>query len=307
MYLKDERPRFSLPARALSLAADADADDLRVLLFLGLSTENGEDADAPRIAKALGLSEAAARSALKFWRGAGFLQEDAPQKEKTKSKPGRKKTLPHLSASALAELGESDAVFRAFVDLAQETAGWIFNENEIAILASLYRDLGLSTDYILELIAYLVCEKEKPLRYVERVAYDLALEKEIRTPQALEEWIAARQTYEGGEGIVRKLFGLGARKLSEKEQVMVASWFADFGYGEPMIALAYEKTVNATGKASIAYANAILTSWHNSGCKTPEEVAAHGEEQTAPQSFDVGAAFENALNRSYQKKDGDQT
>jgi len=297
VYLKEEEPSFSLPARALTLAADADADDLRVLLFLGLAAKEGEDADASRIAKELHLSDAAVRSALKFWRGAGFLQDEKPQR-KTK-KTLRKKSPAHLSGAALAALAEEDAVFRSFVDAAQETAGWIFNESEISILAALYRDLGLSTDYILELIGYLVTEKEKPLRYVERVAYDLAIDKDIRTTAQLEEWIAARQTYEGGEGIVRKLFGLGARKLSEKEQGMVSAWFSDFGFTEPMIALAYEKTVNATGKASIAYANAILTAWHKDGCKTPEEVAG-GTEAAATQSFDVADAFENALRRSYQ-------
>ena len=52
---------------------------------------------------------------------------------------------------------------------------------------------------------------------------------------------------------------------------MLDAWIG-YGYGEEIIRMAYEVTVNATGNASIPYANSILTRWHEAGMKTSEDV-----------------------------------
>ena len=77
---------------------------------------------------------------------------------------------------------------------------------------------------------------------------------------------------------------------------------------DELVALAYEKTVDATGKASIPYANSILAAWHEKGIKKPDDVeklparAQKGAEKT-PQSFDVEDVFNRAINRSYGGED----
>lgn len=314
-----------LPRAVEPLLADADAADLRVLIYAALRDADGEDFEPKDAASALALTESEVRSSIKFWRGAGLVGVSRrPAAEKAAEaaaeaaapgadasapadKPLRNKAPMQLSGAELCRVAKENADFSALLHAAQQTAGWIFNESEIGIVASLYASLHLSGEFILNLIGYYVCKKEMPLRYVEKVAYDLC-DKGITTPEALEEWLRRREESETHEGIVRRLFGLGQRTLTEKERAAVDSWFGLFGYGEDMVRAAYEKTVNTIGKASIAYAASILRAWHEAGYKTPADVeAAKGTKRAKPaaksgkqpQSFDTEDFFEKALRRSY--------
>lgn len=312
-----------LPRAVEPLLADADASDLRVLVYAALRTADGADFEAKDAAAALALSESEVRSSVKFWRGAGLLgasRRTAAEKADAAvptaaadvpapaDKPLRDKRPMRLGGAELCRVAKENADFPALLHAAQQTAGWIFNESEIEIIAALYASLRLPGEFILSLIGYFVCKKEMPLRYVEKVAYDLC-DKGITTPEALEEWLRRREERETNEGLVRRLFGLGQRALTEKEHAAVDSWFTLFGYGEDMIRAAYEKTVNTIGKASIAYASSILRAWHEAGYKTPAEVDAAGRAKAAkpaakrtgkqPQSFDTDDFFEKALRRSY--------
>ena len=316
-----------LPRAVEPLLADADAADLRVLIYAALRDADGEDFEPKDAAEALALTESEVRSSVKFWRGAGLLGASRrPAAEKADAavpaaaadvpapadKPQRNKAPMQLSGAELCRVAKENADFSSLLHAAQQTAGWIFNESEIGIVASLYASLHLPGEFILNLIGYYVCKKEMPLRYVEKVAYDLC-DKGITTPAALEEWLRRREESETHEGIVRRLFGLGQRTLTEKERVAVDSWFGLLGYGEDMVRAAYEKTVNTIGKASIAYAASILRAWHEAGYKTPADVeAAKGAKRAKPaaksgkqpQSFDTEDFFEKAIRRSYGEAGG---
>lgn len=316
-----------LPRAVEPLLADADAADLRVLIYAALRDADGEDFEPKDAAEALALTESEVRSSVKFWRGAGLLGASRrPAAEKADAavpaaaadvpapadKPLRNKAPMQLSGAELCRVAKENADFSDLLHAAQQTAGWIFNESEIGIVASLYASLHLPGEFILNLIGYYVCKKEMPLRYVEKVAYDLC-DKGITTTAALEEWLRRREESETHEGIVRRLFGLGQRTLTEKERAAVDSWFGLLGYGEDMVRAAYEKTVNTIGKASIAYAASILRAWHEAGYKTPADVeAAKGAKRAKPaakggkqpQSFDTEDFFEKAIRRSYGEAGG---
>lgn len=314
-----------LPRTVEPLLADADAADLRVLVYAALCAADGTELEPKDAADALALTESEVRSSIKFWRGAGVFgvsrrtaadKTTAPApiadaEERPAGKPLRDKRPMPLSGAELCRVAKTHEEFPALLHAAQQTAGWIFNEGEIGIIAALYTSLHLSDAFILSLISYFVCKKEMPLRYAEKVAYDLC-DKGITTPEALEEWLRRREERETTEGFVRRLFGLGQRALTEKEHAAVEAWFTLYGYGEDMVTLAYEKTVNTIGKASVAYAASILRAWHDAGCKTPADVEAAkktgADKRTAksgtkagkaPQSFDVNESFEKALRRSY--------
>ena len=62
-----------LPRAVEPLLADADAADLRVLVYAALRAADGEDFEAKDAAEALALTEGEVRSSVKFWRGAGLL------------------------------------------------------------------------------------------------------------------------------------------------------------------------------------------------------------------------------------------
>jgi len=300
MQLNLQGKTLELPESVLDVLADADATDLRVLLYLAGNTESFREADA---AEALQISEAEVRSSVKFWRGAGVIVRAgaAVKKEKTEKKPLREKRTQTLTANELCEIAEMNEEFKLLINEAQQAAGWMFNTSEIEIVASLYSTLRLSTEYILTLIGYFVGKRERPLRYLEKVAYSL-IDEGVDSAPALEEKLRWLEKFEGHAGKVRTLFGIGARELTAREKDYLVNWFDVYGFGDDMVALAYEKTVHSTGKASLAYANGILKKWHDEGVKTPADVEKGGKGtggKTAAQSYDVEDAFTKALARSY--------
>lgn len=344
----DKAGALQIPRAAAAAAAGADGDDLRVLLLLSRAEADGVEFELAAAAAELGISEADVRSSLKFWRGAGVLGRASRKRgadsasgkaeandrtnAKTNANPGADAADPNTSdggrrtdenprrlpparngvrytSDELCRIANADENFRVLLDMAQQTAGHIFNTPEIEIIAGLYSHLGLSAEYILTLLNYYVKRKEKTLRYAEKAAYSL-IDQGVDTPDALEEKLRRLEKASTKEGQVRAMFGLGARSLTAAEAACLENWFGVWNFDERMIALAYEKTVNNTGKASIRYANSILAAWHADGFATPEDVAAGKKPKksgaytkasghAAPQSFDVDEFFEKALKRSY--------
>ena len=310
----DPRPLPSLlGSEAL---AEASAADLRILLALA---ELGS-ADVGRLAEALGITAAEASASLAFWRGAGVVTavKDTPVAtvDMPRSVPKRREELAALGGEEIAAvIKEHDLA--GLVDAAEQQCGRLFNRTELSILVGLTQELGLDGAYILTLLAYCdsLGEEKKPLRYAERVAFRLA-EHGIDTIEALEAYIKEQEALHSVEGGLRRMFGIGARKLTEREQAAFLRWTGTYAYGEEIIGAAYDVTVNATGKPSVAYTDKILAHWHEKGVRTPEDaealLAAERKEKKKPthaaapkktetaSSFDVGDFFRRAVDRSYK-------
>lgn len=309
---------ISLPQSCKAVLADADANDLRVLIYAADVENSGGTLDPAAMADELLISEADVKSSLKFWCGAGVLKrsrgtkESVAPPEKKEEKPLRRRALPEktsvtFSASELCEIAEENGEFKALIDMAQQTAGWIFNTKDIEVVADLYSNLRLSTEYILALIGYFVKKREKPLRYLVRVANDY-IANGIDSAAALEEKLQWLEKFDGRAGKVRAMFGMGARDYSKKEMEFLAKWFDELKVSDEMLKEAYEITVNNTGKASFSYINKILENWHADGIKKPSDIAKKAAKPMAKttragtataRSFNVDDALSKALERSY--------
>lgn len=313
---KDTAPLL-LPPECLDVLADADTADLRVLLYLAGCEADQKEFDAAEAADALLLSESEVRSSLKFWKGAGLVKSAGKKaaEPSAEQKPLRSKRKTKLNTEEILKVTEKNADFKPLLDMAQQTAGWIFNPGEIEIIARLYSELRLSGEYILAMIGYFVCRREKSIPYLEQVCYDYAVKKGIATAEALEERLRWLERFEGRAGRIRAMFGIGARDLTADEESILTAWFDTYAFDDDVIRLAYEKTVKQIGKASIAYAGKILTDWHAKGIKTVEDAknaskkptkkqsfTAGAKENIATQSFNVDDAFQKALERSYGEK-----
>ena len=168
--------------------------------------------------------------------------------------------------------------------------------------------LSLSGEYIMLLFAHAVKMGKKSVRYIEKLALSL-VDRDITTYAELEEELARRELTESTLKEVRRLFGIGSRAFTAKEQQIVRNWCVTWNFGIDVITRAYEITANSTGDASFPYANAILSSWHDAGLCSAEEVDAYIEQQNAKRvsdksadnssSFDTDDFFEAALKRSY--------
>ncbi len=314
-----------LPGAVLS-NTHADAVQLRVLLWIASDLSL---ADKPKqLAKLADCDQSTAREALVFWQSCGVLIGDdaaVPAMTATvetepkmaieraeKRKPlQRADELPNYTSTELAELLEKRDSLRALVNEAQKIIGKIFTTNEVNILVGMYDYLGLEEESILLLLAH--CKKigKIHLRSIEKYAYSL-LDREITSPAALEEEFCTVEALHSFEGQVRGLFGMKSRALTTKENKMLRAWVG-FGYDIEIVRRAYELTVNATGEASVPYANAILERWNAEGLRSGEAIDAYLEAEKAKKgaqgtglgnSFDTDDFFEAALRRSFSENDG---
>lgn len=310
---------------------NASAEELRVLLLLVSAKEPLSAEELTALAHLESLGDA--KDALAFWRGAGLvktatLKKDAtaPVEEK-KEKDEKPERAPVRSADALPDYTgrELSALIEkgnlaSFIEACQQIYGKVLSSTDIGILVGLNEELHLSCEYICLLLEYYGEKAKKPMRYVEKVAFSL-FDAGVTSFELLEHHIEKHRLMRTREGALRKLFGMGERALTAKEEAAFTRWCTEYVYDDALIGLAYDLTVGATGKASVSYADKIITRWNTAGCKTVADATALLEKEKAEKadkkpskgakekekdemrSFDVDDFFAHALDRSYGKKD----
>jgi DnaD/phage-associated family protein len=194
-------------------------------------------------------------------------------------------------------------------------------------IVNVYSQYALNEEYIITLAAFL--NEQNKLTAV-RLANDAErlAKKGIDCVEELEIYIAKKTKTSNDEWQYRRFFKIYERPLSDDESARAQKWFGDYGYSEAIIGLAYSITTTNKGGLEIPYMDAILSGWHESGCKTVEDCKAQNEKfkedwqtkssdgaETASRphkktkakprygDFDVADAFAKALERSYSDSD----
>ncbi len=241
-------------------------------------------------------------------------------RENTQEKPSK------APGYSLEEIGKHIEKHRlsGFVDACQQCYQKEYGRTELAVLINLLEGYSLPPNYILMLLAWCMENDKRSMRYLETQAIALYNEG-ITTVALLEDYIEKLRKYRSNESKIRRIFGIGDRPLIKAEKERFARWLNLFGYGEDIIAEAYEKTVLSTGKSSTAYANKMLETWHLAGCRTLAEVKDFADKESAKRfaeknktvfkatektekteekkgSFDTLDFFQKSLERSFKDK-----
>lgn len=303
---------------------NADDEDIRVLLALILMSGDGEnEIDAAKLCEGLEISEAELMASVKYFKGAGLLgvpkksrkknETESTEKNEKEEKPkfesahrgGKitKESLPTYTTEELTALMEKRKITADFIGEASRVYGKMFNQHEVEMIVRMIDFVGFDEESVLLLLSYYQKQK-KTMRYIEKAAMAF-YDEGITTSAELEAKLIAMDRYNSAEGKIRTIFGMNSRPLTTKEKKCVKAWVEKMSFDVEMIRLAYDKTVDATHKPSVAYANVILERWFAEGIDTPEKVAeADGKREAAKvgrveRSFDVDDFFEAALERSY--------
>lgn len=306
---------FSVPRKLISRLSEAGSCELKIFLIMA-SLETDEAITEEELINELeraGVSSCDLSEGLAFLRGAGLIEKssakksDSPssyQKEKKEEKhekhekheEHRSFSRPSYTSKQLAEAA-SGGNFRALVEWASNRLGKTFNTSDLSTLYSFSDYLCLPDDVIMLGIEHCVSEGKGSLRYVEKLLIDFA-DREINTYQKAEDYILKRTNYLSFEGKMRTMMGLGQRTLTSKEKAMLSAW-QEWQSSNELIKLAYERTVEKTGRVSMSYMHKILESWHISGFTTVAEVES-GDKKPQPEnsSFDPEDFFRVALEKS---------
>lgn len=298
--------------------ADASPEELRVLVCL-FETHGYPETGLSDLARAAGCSVARARAALTYWQSAGVIA--LAETADGTGVPDAKKPLRRadgVSEQTGREIAATiDDGHAAFIATCEELLGHVFNTAELNILTGLLTELRLSEEYLLTLISYCrtrVNNERFSLRYLEKTAFSL-FDKDILTLDELNAYLAATDRFRAEEWKLRRLLGIGERKLTKKEEEFLRRWTSVFSFTSDVIGIAYDITVDRTGKLSLAYMDKLLSKFHEAGCATPGDVDAFlakenaaraaaparrkPEEQTVPSSFNAGDFMAAALKRSF--------
>ncbi len=303
---------FSVPRKLISRLSEAGSCELKTFLIIA-SMESDDVITEEEIISELekaGVSTCDLSESLAFLRGAGLIERGAARKQEKATEPvaakeepvntvHRPSSKPSYTSKQLAQAA-NEGEFRALVEWASNRLGKTFNTSDLSTLYSFCDYLCLPGDVVMLGIEHCVSEGKPSLRYAEKLLIDFA-DRDINTYQKAEDYILKRKSFLSFEGKIRTLMGLGQRTLTSKEKAMLAQW-QEWMISDELIKLAYEKTVEKTGKASMSYMHKILESWHGAGFKTAAEVES-GDKKPAGSnsSFDPEEFFRAAVESSMKK------
>lgn len=304
---------INLPSQVADLAPSASKIDLQVIISLFGYFEYFScfESCIPLLAEKLSVSEQDIMSSILFWGKNGVLSVEDSEEFDSMMITGAKTTPPTYTGKQVSKFVEKNKKMEALFYDCQSILGKDFNKHDHDNIIQLKQVYKFSDAYILLLLAHCVEIEKTNWAYIRKLAlelYDLG----VTTYAKLEKHFADRKNKNSLEYKIRKLFGIGKREFTKTERSVFEKWINE-KISFDLIKLAYEITVDKTGKSSPRYAAKVIENWLASGIKTVSEAIKSNEEykkkeqeKKTPSYGDADSFFEAALKRSYEDDDDEE-
>ena len=297
----------------------ADGNSLKLLLYL--LRHGGESFTEEQLRNALGIKrDGELEDAAMFWFQRGVIRMD--DGELTPISGSAQEVMPEVAAelespsqpekksSSLRRVSESSgaAIYTAG-DIAQRiktdsAVEFLFRELEQLYGRNLKNPesrMALQvTDYYgipaeVAVMLYKYCFKigKTTPGYIESVAKDWVNEN-IRTVEEADAQLSRLEKRFSVEEALRRAMDLKT-KFSPTQLNFIKCWTEDWGFGEDMIILAHEITLDRTGGMNFSYTNRILENWKNSGVYTKEAAEKDAQEHKGKTAKRQGSS-ESSIN-----------
>lgn len=194
----------------------------------------------------------------------------------------------HKPSYSMTEINAAAAANQAVSGLfyqAETVLNKILTSSDMEMLYSFIDWLGLPVEVITMLLSYAAKKGKTGRRYLETLAIDWS-ERGIDTFEAAEAHVMTLEASDSAERKIRNILGIYDRALTSTEKKYITLWNSDDRITADLISLAYDRTIEHTGKLSWAYMNKILQSWAEAGYATPEDV---NENDTKPVYTQTGS------------------
>ena len=195
---------------------------------------------------------------------------------------------PNYTEHDVLEAMEGDFDFRILYGEVQRLLGKSLNTEELKILLSFTRYLGLSPDVISVLVNFCKDRQRQKglsrapsLRSIEKEAYAWA-EKGIDTMEEAAAYIQNQNQYNTRMAHIKHLLQIRGRRLTAAEERYAYQW-SEMGFDDEAIGMAYERTCINTGGLKWPYMNSILKRWHEAGLHTADQIRS-GDAKVQPKS-----------------------
>ncbi len=313
---------FAVPCSLVDLHIKlAGKEQLQAILWI--LRHAGEAFRPEDLASALGMSLDSAEDALEYWRDRGLLAgrdgklypvpQKGAEKARTETPPTSqaepttpasagekeedaprpplppKRRLTKPDAAYLAKRSRESSAIRYLLQEAETTLGILSPAMTSVLLASV-DDYGLPVEVVVMLLHYAKETGKTGTAYIDSVARDWA-ESGIFTLEAAEAKLQELSEKRLAWGKVSAAAGLPKRSPTKKEEEAAYRWVYQWKFTQDMLAAAYERCVDNTGKFSIAYINKVLERWHRENIRNPEDLNREeqrkNEEKRQNTSYDI--------------------
>ena len=211
---------------------------------------------------------------------------------------------PSYSEQDVLRAMDTDVDFRGLYGEVQRLLGRSLNTEELKILLSFVRYLGLPGDVISVLVCY--CKerarqrgssRNPSLRTIEKEAYSWA-EQGIDSVEAAAAFISAQNIRNSRLHRLMERLQIRGRSLTPAEERYAISWL-EMGFEDEVISMAYERTCLNTGGLNWAYMNKILQRWQEQGLRTAEAIQSGDRKGNVPKgaSGQLGQAELEAIQK----------
>lgn len=274
-------------ARKLLATASGDA----AILYLYIQCGNDPD----QAEQALQMSHSRYSCAAATLRQMGLW----PQVSKVMIPAGER---PNYSERDVLDAMNSDASFRSLYGEVQRVLGKSLNTEELKILLGFTRYLGLSPDVISVLVNYCKDRQRQrgsnrtpSLRTIEKEAYAWA-ERGIDTMEEAAAYIQTQNAHNSRMAHIKHLLQIQGRWLTPAEERYATQW-ADMGFDDKALTMAYERTCINTGTLKWPYMNSILQRWHKAGLHTGDQIASQDRKPEVKDRRELDADEKAAIAR----------
>lgn len=251
-----------LSVQKLLSAASGDA----ALLYLYIQSGN-DPAEAEQV---LRLTSARYQCAAATLRQLGLWPQEKPRQILMGERP-------QYSEKDVVDASNRDNEFRNLYTEIQRLLGRTLNTEELKIILSFVRYLGLPADVVCVLVCY--CKdrarqkgnlRNPSLRTIEKEAYAWA-EQGIDSMEEAGAFIQAQNVCRSRLQELMQVLQIRGRELTSAEERYAKSWL-EMGFEKEAIAMAYERTCINTGGMNWAYMNKILLRWHEAGLHSVQQI-----------------------------------
>lgn len=323
---------FAVPDSAVDNIKLASGKAVKVLFYImrykTAATENAVDI-AAQLDKNMTAEDV--EDSLSFWEQVGVICQTgteaspvtkasaAAENAKTADAPAQKpqlspekaveRAVKMLSAAEIAEKVKNSQNIAFLLSGAETILGKPLNNTEQRTLIWLCEYYSMGSDILLMLIEFCKSIGKTNIGYIERIAVSW-YEKDINTHERADAEIKRMQVYTSLEGRIKSRLELN-RALTPKEKEIVSEWAAA-GVTIELVELAYERTVQATGKAAFPYMKKIIENWLANDIHTPADAEKFEQSRSTSQesisddthSYDLNKLLQHAKNNIPNRNGG---
>ena len=259
-----------------------EANESQLKIYLYLLKNGADNTTIDSIADYFNYSEQDVKRALKFWNGGG-----------------KSRTAKNTAGGNIVEFSRKPDVDQLMF-VAEQYMKRPIKQDEVRTILYIYDELGFPADLIEYLLEYCISNNKRSFKSIEAME-SVAVEWKEAGVTTLEE--AKRLTRRIPKEMNEVMKALGFPKDHqpvEAEIAFVRRWTERYGYGMDIIGEACKRTVLATCKPSIRYANGILKQWHDAKVEKPEDIIALDEE-FRKKNVDAGGALTSSKKAESKK------